>query len=168
MPTLAILRHDFPTMKPESHNMQKSDENMQKAETASAAPIVEEKIDFTNVQIEPLFEDFVDFDTFSKSDFRAVKVLACEAVPKSKKLLKFTLDDGTPENRTILSGIHAFYEPEELVGKTLIAITNLPPRPMMGIDSCGMLLSAINKRGEEEELNLLMVDPHIPAGAKLY
>ena len=128
----------------------------------------EEPIDFSNVQIEPLFADFVDFDTFSKSDFRAVKVLACEAVKKSKKLLKFTLDDGTGTERTILSGIHAFYEPEELVGKTLIAITNLPPRPMMGIDSCGMPLSAINKRSEEEELHLLMVDNHIPAGAKLY
>ena len=132
------------------------------------APVAEEKIDFSNVVIEPLFQDQVDFDTFSKSDFRAVKVLECEVVPKSKKLLKFTLDDGTGVNRTILSGIHAFYEPEELVGKTLIAITNLPPRPMMGIDSCGMLLSAINKRGEEEELHLLMVDNHIPAGAKLY
>ena len=125
-------------------------------------------IDFSNVKVEPLFEEYVDFDTFSRSDFRAVKVLACEAVPKSKKLLKFTLDDGTGTNRTILSGIHAFYEPEELVGKTLIAITNLPPRPMMGIESCGMLLSAVNKRGEEEELHLLMVDNHIPAGAKLY
>ena len=128
----------------------------------------EEPIDFSNVQIEPLFADFVDFETFSKSDFRAVKVLACEAVKKSKKLLKFTLDDGTGTERTILSGIHAFYEPEELVGKTLIAITNLPPRPMMGIDSCGMLLSAIHHEGEEEKLHLLMVDNHIPAGAKLY
>ena len=127
-----------------------------------------EAIDFSNVVIEPLFEEAVDFDTFSKSDFRAVKVLECEAVPKSTKLLRFTLDDGTDEKRTILSGIHAFYEPEELIGKTLIAITNLPPRKMMGIDSCGMLLSAINKRGEEEELNLLMVDDKIPAGAKLY
>ena len=155
----------FPTMKPLD-----SDKKVEKAvETpVEAAPVVEEKIDFSNVVIEPLFEDFVDFETFSKSDFRAVKVLECEAVPKSKKLLKFTLDDGTGVNRTILSGIHAFYEPEELVGKTLIAITNLPPRPMMGIDSCGMLLSAINKRGEEEELHLLMVDNHIPAGAKLY
>ena len=135
---------------------------------AAACPACEEKIDFSDVVIEPLFADFVDFETFSKSDFRAVKVLACEAVPKSKKLLKFTLDDGTGTDRTILSGIHAFYEPEQLVGKTLIAITNLPPRPMMGIDSCGMLLSAINKRGEEEELHLLMVDNHIPAGAKLY
>ena len=127
-----------------------------------------EKIDFSKVEIEPLFADFVDFETFSKSDFRAVKVLACEAVKKSKKLLKFTLDDGTPENRTILSGIHAFYEPEELVGKTLIAITNLPPRAMMGIDSCGMLLSAIHHEEGEEKLHLLMVDNHIPAGAKLY
>ena len=133
-----------------------------------AAPVVEEKIDFSNVVIEPLFQDQVDFETFSKSDFRAGKVLECEAVPKSKKLLKFTLADGSDEKRTILSGIHAYYEPEELVGKTCIAITNLPPRKMMGIDSCGMLLSAINKRGEDEELHLLMVDPHIPAGAKLY
>ena len=155
----------FPTMKPLD-----SDKKIEKAAAApvEAAPVVEEKIDFSNVVIEPLFEEFVDFETFSKSDFRAVKVLECEAVPKSKKLLKFTLDDGTGVNRTILSGIHAFYEPEELVGKTLIAITNLPPRPMMGIESCGMLLSAINKRGEEEELHLLMVDNHIPAGAKLY
>ena len=155
----------FPTMKPLD-----SDKKVEKAAAApvEAAPVAPEKIDFSNVVIEPLFEDFVDFETFSKSDFRAVKVLECEAVPKSQKLLKFTLDDGTGVNRTILSGIHAFYEPEELVGKTLIAITNLPPRPMMGIDSCGMLLSAINKRGEEEELHLLMVDNHIPAGAKLY
>ena len=155
----------FPTMKPLD-----SDKKVEKAAAApvEAAPVAPEKIDFSNVVTEPLFEDFVDFETFSKSDFRAVKVLECEAVPKSKKLLKFTLDDGTGVNRTILSGIHAFYEPEELVGKTLIAITNLPPRPMMGIDSCGMLLSAINKRGEEEELHLLMVDNHIPAGAKLY
>lgn len=142
------------------------------AETAPAiegAPIISaEKPDFSNVQIEPLFADFVDFETFSKSDFRAVKVLACEAVPKSKKLLKFTLDDGTGTERTILSGIHAFYEPEELVGKTCIAILNLPPRPMMGIESCGMLISAVHKEGDEEKLHLLMVDPHIPAGAKLY
>ena len=129
---------------------------------------VEEKIDFSNVVIEPLFENQVDFETFSRSDFRAVKVLACEAVPKSKKLLKFTLDDGSGEPRVILSGIHAYYEPEELVGKTCIAITNLPPRPMMGIESCGMLISAVHKEGEEERLHLLMVDPHIPAGAKLY
>ena len=161
----------FPTMK--SLDGKKTTEG-EKAETAPAAapeapaPVAEEKIDFSNVVIEPMFEDYVDFDTFSKSDFRAVKVLACEAVKKSKKLLQFTLDDGTGTNRTILSGIHAFYEPDELVGKTLIAITNLPPRPMMGIDSCGMLLSAITKRGEEEELHLLMVDNHIPAGAKLY
>ena len=135
---------------------------------APAAPAVEEKIDFSNVEIEPLFADFVDFDTFSKSDFRAVKVKACEAVKKSKKLLKFTLDDGTGEDRVILSGIHAYYEPEELVGKTCIAITNLPPRPMMGIDSCGMLISAVHHENGEEKLHLLMVDPHIPAGAKLY
>ena len=128
----------------------------------------EAPIDFSNVVIEPLFSEFVDFETFSKSDFRAVKVLECEAVKKSKKLLKFVLDDGTGENRVILSGIHEYYEPEELVGKTCIAITNLPPRPMMGIESCGMLLSAIHKEGEEEKLHLLMVDPHIPAGAKLY
>ena len=120
------------------------------------------------VEIEPLFEEFVDFDTFSKSDFRAVKVKACEAVKKSKKLLQFTLDDGTGTDRTILSGIHAYYEPEELVGKTLIAITNLPPRAMMGIESCGMLLSAIHEEEGEEKLHLLMVDNHIPAGAKLY
>lgn len=129
-----------------------------------------EEIDFSNVKIEPLFEEMVDFDTFSKSDFRAVKVKACEAVKKSKKLLQFTLDDGTGTDRIILSGIHAYYEPEELVGKTLIAITNLPPRKMMGIESCGMLLSAVNnlKDSEDEELHLLMVDNHIPAGAKLY
>ena len=138
------------------------------AQEAEKAAPVEEKIDFSNVEIEPLFKDFVDFETFSKSDFRAVKVLACEAVPKSKKLLKFTLDDGTGNDRTILSGIHAFYEPEELVGKTLIAITNLPPRAMMGIESCGMLLSAIHSEEGEEKLHLLMVDDHIPAGAKLY
>ena len=129
-----------------------------------------DKIDFSNVKVEPLFEEEVDFDTFSKSDFRAVKVKECVAVPKSKKLLQFTLDDGTGTDRTILSGIHAYYEPEELVGKTLIAITNLPPRKMMGIESCGMLLSAVNnlKDSEDEELHLLMVDNHIPAGAKLY
>ena len=127
-----------------------------------------EPIDFSKVKVEPLFEDMVDFDTFSKSDFRAVKVKECVAVPKSKKLLQFTLDDGSGEDRTILSGIHAFYEPEELVGKTCIAITNLPPRAMMGIDSCGMLLSAIHEEEGEEKLNLLMVDERIPAGAKLY
>lgn len=127
-----------------------------------------EKIDFSNVKVEPLFEEFVDFDTFSKSDFRAVKVLACEAVPKSKKLLKFILDDGSGTDRVILSGIHEYYGPEELVGKTCIAITNLPPRPMMGIDSCGMLISAVHEEEGEEKLHLLMVDDHIPAGAKLY
>ena len=141
--------------------------------TASEAPeknvkTESEKIDFSKVKVEPLFEEFVDFDTFSKSDFRAVKVKECVAVPKSKKLLQFTLDDGTGTDRTILSGIHSFYEPEELVGKTLIAITNLPPRAMMGIDSCGMLLSAIHEEEGEEKLHLLMVDDHIPAGAKLY
>ena len=140
----------------------------EKTEEETATPAAEENIDFSNVVIEPLFEDQVDFETFSRSDFRAVKVLACEAVPKSKKLLKFTLDDGSGEERTILSGIHAYYEPEELVGKTCIAITNLPPRKMMGIDSCGMMISAVHKEGEEERLHLLMVDPHIPAGAKLY
>ncbi len=139
------------------------------APAIEGAPIISsEKPDFSNVQIEPLFSDYVDFETFSKSDFRAVKVLACEAVPKSKKLLKFTLDDGTGTNRTILSGIHAYYEPEELVGKTCIAILNLPPRAMMGIESCGMLISAVHKEGDEEKLHLLQVDPHIPAGAKLY
>ena len=127
-----------------------------------------EPIDFSKVKVEPLFEDMVDFDTFSKSDFRAVKVKECVAVPKSKKLLQFTLDDGSGSDRTILSGIHAFYEPEELVGKTCIAITNLPPRAMMGIDSCGMLLSAVHEEEGEEKLNLLMVDDKIPAGAKLY
>ena len=136
------------------------------AEVCCCAP--SEPIDFSNVVIEPLFEDQVDFDTFSRSDFRAVKVLECEAVPKSKKLLKFVLDDGSDEKRVILSGIHGYYEPEQLVGKTCIAITNLPPRAMMGIDSCGMLISAVHKEGDEEKLHLLMVDPHIPAGAKLY
>ena len=131
-------------------------------------PEKEEVIDFSKVEIEPLFEDMVDFDTFSRSDFRAVKVLACEAVPKSKKLLKFTLNDGTDTPRTILSGIHEYYEPEELIGKTCIAIVNLPPRAMMGIDSCGMLLSAKHTEEGEEKLHLLMVDDHIPAGAKLY
>ena len=145
-----------------------SQEACQAAQEADKAVPAEEKIDFSNVVIEPLFEDAVDFETFSKSDFRAVKVLACEAVPKSRKLLKFTLDDGSGKERTILSGIHAYYEPETLIGKTCIAITNLPPRAMMGIESCGMLLSAIHKEGDEERLHLLMVDPHIPAGAKLY
>lgn len=138
------------------------------AETAPTAPAAEEKIDFSNVQIEPLFTDLVDFDTFSKSDFRAVKVKECEAVKKSKKLLKFVLDDGTGTDRVILSGIHEYYEPEELVGKTCIAITNLPPRPMMGIESCGMLISAVHQENGEEKLHLLMVDPRIPVGAKLY
>ena len=155
----------FPTMKPLNGVKDENGVNKTESEAPKAEP---EKIDFSKVEIEPLFKDFVDFETFSKSDFRAVKVLACEAVPKSKKLLKFTLDDGTGENRTILSGIHAYYEPEELVGKTCIAITNLPPRPMMGIDSCGMLISAVHHEEGEEKLHLLMVDDHIPAGAKLY
>ena len=164
----------FPTMKSLGGAASKSADG----ETSEAAPAGDnngfftpnEKIDFSNVKVEPLFEEQVDFDTFSKSDFRAVKVKACIAVPKSKKLLQFTLDDGTGTDRTILSGIHAYYEPEELVGKTLIAITNLPPRKMMGIESCGMLLSAVNnlKDSEDEELHLLMADNHIPAGAKLY
>ena len=149
----------FPTMKPLD-----SDKKAEKAAPVQA----EEKIDFSNVEIEPLFQDFVDFDTFSKSDFRAVKIKECEAVKKSKKLLKFVLDDGTGEDRVILSGIHEYYEPEEQVGKTCLAITNLPPRPMMGIDSCGMLISAVHHENGEEKLHLLMVDPHIPAGAKLY
>ncbi|MBP8598212.1 MAG: methionine--tRNA ligase subunit beta [Selenomonas sp.] len=138
------------------------------AETASAEEAAPEKIDFSKVEVEPLFADMVDFDTFSKSDFRAVKVKDCAAVPKSKKLLQFTLDDGTGTDRTILSGIHAYYEPEALIGKTLIAIVNLPPRKMMGIESCGMLLSAVHKEEDAEKLQLLMVDAHIPAGAKLY
>ena len=158
----------FPTMKPLDADKKASKEVSVPAEAAQAAPVVEEKIDFSNVQIEPLFEDQVDFDTFSKSDFRAVKIKECEAVKKSKKLLKFVLDDGTGVDRVILSGIHEYYEPEELVGKTCIAITNLPPRPMMGIDSCGMLISAVHHENGEEKLHLLMVDPHIPAGAKLY
>ena len=161
----------FPTMK--SLGSDKQENKVSKSnstENCDQIATVEEKIDFSNVKIEPLFEETVDFDTFSKSDFRAVKVKECVAVPKSKKLLQFTLDDGTGVDRTILSGIHAYYEPEELVGKTLIAITNLPPRAMMGIESCGMLLSAVNnlKDSEDEELHLLMVDNHIPAGAKLY
>ena len=142
--------------------------NAAQAAAPVAAPVVEEAIDFSKVKIEPLFEETVDFETFSKSDFRAVKVKDCVAVPKSKKLLQFTLDDGTGTDRTILSGIHAYYEPEELIGKTCIAITNLPPRPMMGIDSCGMLISAVHEEEGEEKLHLLMVDDHIPAGAKLY
>ena len=158
----------FPTMKPLDSDKKASKEVSTPAAAAQAAPEAPEKIDFSNVEIEPLFKDFVDFDTFSKSDFRAVKVKECEAVKKSKKLLKFVLDDGTGVDRVILSGIHEYYEPEELVGKTCIAITNLPPRPMMGIDSCGMLISAVHHENGEEKLHLLMVDPHIPAGAKLY
>ena len=158
----------FPTMKPLDSDKKVSKEVSAPAEAAQAAPVVEEKIDFSNVEIEPLFKDYVDFDTFAKSDFRAVKVKSCEAVKKSKKLLKFVLDDGTGTDRVILSGIHDYYEPEELVGKTCIAITNLPPRPMMGIDSCGMLISAVHHENGEEKLHLLMVDSHIPAGAKLY
>ena len=158
----------FPTMKPLDSDKKVEKVASAPAEAAQAAPVVEEKIDFSNVQIEPLFKDQVDFDTFSKSDFRAVKVKECEAVKKSKKLLKFVLDDGTGVDRVILSGIHEYYEPEELVGKTCIAITNLPPRAMMGIDSCGMLISAVHHENGEEKLHLLMVDPHIPAGAKLY
>ena len=162
----------FPTMKPlDTPKSEKKPEEVGiigGAKGTVEIEIKDEPIDFSNVQIEPLFQNQVDFETFSKSDFRAVKVLACEAVKKSKKLLKFTLDDGTGEERTILSGIHAYYEPEELVGKTCIAITNLPPRPMMGIESCGMLISAVHHENGEEKLHLLMVDPHIPAGAKLY
>ena len=174
----------FPTMKTLKTHMNENGVLIEEEETseekaAEAAPAVNandpsmpifdaKKPDFSSLVIEPLFADLVDFETFSKSDFRAVKVLECEAVPKSKKLLKFTLDDGSGEKRTILSGIHAFYEPEQLVGKTCIAIVNLPPRKMMGIDSCGMLISAVHKEGEEEKLHLLMVDPSIPAGAKLY
>ncbi|MDY4577750.1 MAG: amino acid--tRNA ligase-related protein, partial [Anaerobutyricum hallii] len=155
----------FPTMKSLD-----ADKKANKSSAAASAEVEKpvEKIDFSKVKVEPLFEDCVDFETFSKSDFRAVKVKDCVTVPKSKKLLQFTLDDGTGTDRTILSGIHAYYEPEELVGKTLIAITNLPPRAMMGIDSCGMLLSAIHTEEGEEKLHLLMVDNHIPAGAKLY
>ena len=158
------MYHFVPTMK--SQGAAKNEAN----NAAQAAPVAEVKeiIDFSKVEIEPLFKDDVDFETFSKSDFRAVKVKECVAVPKSKKLLQFTLDDGSGEDRTILSGIHAYYEPEELVGKTCIAITNLPPRKMMGIDSCGMLISAVHQEEGEERLHLLMVDDHIPAGAKLY
>ena len=155
----------FPTMKP----LDKKQDEIKAEEQPVEAPVSEpEKIDFSKVEVEPLFQDFVDFETFSKSDFRAVKVLACEAVKKSKKLLKFTLDDGSGTERTILSGIHAYYEPEELVGKTCVAITNLPPRPMMGIESCGMLISAVHHEEGEEKLHLLMLDDHIPAGAKMY
>ena len=154
-----------PTMKSISGSGEKKAEAKEDEEATAA---VNEVIDFSKVEIEPLFADCVDFETFSKSDFRAVKVKECVAVPKSKKLLQFTLDDGTGTDRTILSGIHSFYEPEELVGKTLVAITNLPPRAMMGIESCGMLLSAVHTEEGEEKLHLLMVDNHIPAGAKLY
>ena len=167
-----------PTMKSQGAAKNEANNAAQAGAAETAAPAGDNngfftdnaKIDFSNVKVEPLFEEAVDFDTFSKSDFRAVKVKECVAVPKSKKLLQFTLDDGTGTDRTILSGIHAYYEPEELVGKTLIAITNLPPRKMMGIESCGMLLSAVNnlKDSEDEELHLIMVDNHIPAGAKLY
>ena len=162
----------FPTMK--SLDAKKGEAKTEKAVAAAVkteekpAEEVKEVIDFSKVEIEPLFKDEVDFETFSKSDFRAVKVKECVAVPKSKKLLQFTLDDGTGEDRTILSGIHAYYEPEELIGKTLIAITNLPPRKMMGIDSCGMIISAVHNEEGEERLHVLMVDDHIPAGAKLF
>ena len=155
--------HEFPTMKPLD-----TDKKAEKAISVPAAAPVQEKIDFSNVKIEPIFKDMVDFETFSKSDFRAVKILACEAVKKSKKLLKFTLNDGERTDRVILSGIHEYYEPEELVGKTAIAIVNLPPRKMMGIDSEGMLISAVHEEDGHEGLNLLMVDDRIPAGAKLY
>ena len=159
-------------MKPTDLEKKKAEEQKAKAEAAPeaapAAPVAEEKIDFSKVEIEPLFADFVDFDTFSKSDFRAVKVKECEAVKKSKKLLKFLLDDGSGKDRVILSGIHDYYEPEELVGKTCVAITNLPPRKMMGIDSEGMLISAVHHEEGEERLHLLMLDDHIPAGAKMY
>ena len=154
----------IPTMKP--LDLPKKENT--KVEAAPAAPAAEEKIDFSKVEIEPLFKDYVDFETFSKSDFRAVKVKSCEAVKKSKKLLKFVLDDGTGTDRVILSGIHEYYEPEELVGKTCVAITNLPPRPMMGIESCGMLISAVHHENGEERLHLLMLDPHIPAVAQKY
>ena len=167
------MQLEIPTMKSldSDKNASKADDTAEVAANDSNGFFTpNEKINFSNVKVEPLFEEDVDFDTFSKSDFRAVKVKECVAVPKSKKLLQFTLDDGTGTDRMILSGIHAYYEPEELVGKTLIAITNLPPRKMMGIESCGMLLSAVNnlKDSEDEELHLIMVDNHIPAGAKLY
>ena len=155
----------FPTMKPMESGKKETGGASEVSEAPKAVPA---KVDFSNVKIEPLFEEMVDFDTFSKSDFRAVKIEACEAVPKSKKLLKFTLNDGTERKRTILSGIHEYYEPEELVGKTAIAIVNLPARKMMGIDSEGMLISAVHEENGREGLNLLMVDDRIPAGAKLY
>lgn len=164
-----MMYHFVPTMKP-LKDVNVGNDVSEKAVSAPQKNVEEapEKIDFSNVKIEPIFEKMVDFDTFAKSDFRAVKILACEAVPKSKKLLKFTLDDGERKDRVILSGIHEYYEPEELVGKTAIAIVNLPPRKMMGIDSEGMLISAVHEEDGREGLNLLMVDNHIPAGAKLY
>ena len=162
------MYHFVPTMKPIGDANKGNNKGNDVKKEAAKEMAVPEKIDFSKVKVEPLFEEMVDFDTFSKSDFRAVKVKECVAVPKSKKLLQFTLDDGTDNDRTILSGIHAYYEPEELIGKTLIAITNLPPRAMMGIESCGMLLSAVHEEEGEEKLHLLMVDEHIPAGAKLY
>ena len=177
METYVISENIFPTMKSLKSGSEGNGVSSEASEEAAPAvnvndpkmPFFDTKVpDYDHLVIEPLFEDQVDFETFSKSDFRAVKVLECEAVPKSKKLLKFVLDDGTAEKRVILSGIHEFYEPEQLIGKTCIAITNLPPRKMMGIDSCGMLISALHKEGEEERLHLLMVDPAIPAGAKLY
>ena len=168
-PAISTGVYGYPLLEAVIPTMKSLDGGSKKSSTSNeVAPVVEEKIDFSKVEIEPLFADAVDFETFSKSDFRAVKVKECVAVPKSKKLLQFTLDDGTGTERTILSGIHAFYEPEELVGKTLIAITNLPPRAMMGIESNGMLLSAVHNEEGEEKLHLLMVDNHIPAGAKLY
>ena len=158
----------FPTMKSQGAAKNAANNEAQSVAPAQTAAVSAPALDLSRVKIEPLFEDMVDFETFSKSDFRAVKVKECEAVPKSKKLLKFVLDDGTENDRIILSGIHEYYEPEELVGKTCIAITNLPPRKMMGIDSCGMLISAVHQEEGEERLHLLMVDEHIPAGAKLY
>ena len=168
MSGFGIASEKVPTMKSQGAAKNAANNEAQVEKTAAAEEKPAEKIDFSNVKIEPLFEEMVDFDTFSKSDFRAVKVEACEAVPKSKKLLKFTLNDGTDRKRTILSGIHEYYEPEELVGKTCIAIVNLPPRKMMGIDSEGMLISAVHEEDGQEALNLLMVDDRIPAGAKLY
>lgn len=168
MKSYELLAVVFPTMKTPGGQKPASSPAVSAEAPAEVKEVKKEIIDFSKVEIEPLFQDYVDFETFSKSDFRAVKVKDCAAVKKSKKLLQFTLDDGTGTDRTILSGIHAYYEPEELIGKTLIAITNLPPRPMMGIDSCGMLLSAVYHEAGEERLRLLMVDEHIPAGAKLY
>ena len=165
---LAYQSKKFPTMKSQGAAKNAANNAAQAAPAKAAATDPAEKVDFSNVKIEPIFEEMVDFDTFAKSDFRAVKILACEAVPKSKKLLKFTLDDGERKDRVILSGIHEYYEPEELVGKTAIAIVNLPPRKMMGIDSEGMLISAVHEEDGHEGLNLLMVDDRIPAGAKLY